>query len=158
MRQTLQPVSIRGTRFGAIAGALIAGFILIPLLRYEGAIKLAVCINASLALIVALVVPTRHIRLAVASVVALVLIVVAFQPATPESLLRVSPLNDTRGGDIRYYDVGRSSTVLLLERDGYFYLRTNGLPEASTDRRRCTSVAQFAAITGRSASHRTARC
>jgi hypothetical protein len=42
-------------------------------------------------------------------------------------------LNDLRSGDIRFYDVGRSATVLMLERDGYFYLRTNGLSEAATD-------------------------
>lgn len=116
---------------GAIAGALVAGFILIPLLRYEGAIRLAVGINALLALFVALMVPARQTRLAIASAVALVAVVAGFRPATPESLLRVSPLNDIRSGELRFYDVGRSSTVLILERDGYFYLRTNGLPEAS---------------------------
>ena len=118
---------------GAIAGALVAGFVLIPILRYEGAIKLAVCINAALALYVALLVPTRRVRLAVVSACVLLLVAVGFRPESPESLLRVSPLNDYRSGEIRYYDVGRSATVLMLERDGFFYLRTNGLPEASTD-------------------------
>ena len=118
---------------GAIAGALVAGFVLIPILKYEGAIKLAVCINAALALYVALLAPARRVRLAVASACVLLLVTVVFRPASPESLLRVSPLNDNRSGEIRYYDVGRSATVLMLERDGFFYLRTNGLPEASMD-------------------------
>jgi tetratricopeptide (TPR) repeat protein len=56
-----------------------------------------------------------------------------FRPSPPETLLRVSPINDVRSGEIRYYDVGRSATVMLLERDGYFYLRTNGLSEAAID-------------------------
>ncbi|MCY3732351.1 MAG: fused MFS/spermidine synthase, partial [Rhodospirillaceae bacterium] len=30
-----------------------------------------------------------------------------------------------------YYGVGRTSTVMMVAQDGYFYLRTNGLPEAS---------------------------
>ncbi len=63
----------------------------------------------------------------------MVILLVGFSPGPPEALLRVSPLNDLRSGDIRYYDVGRSATVLMLERDGYFYLRTNGLSEAAID-------------------------
>ena len=117
---------------GAIAGSIIAGFILIPLLRYEGAIKLAVVTNCLLALIVAASLPTRKLWFALPCS-ALLIALLAFQPAMPERLLRVSPLNDLRTGTLRYYDVGRSATVLMLERDGYFYLRTNGLPEASID-------------------------
>ena len=117
---------------GAIAGSIIAGFILIPLLRYEGAIKLAVVTNCLLALVVAIGLPTRKLGFALPCS-ALLIALLAYQPALPESLLRVSPLNDLRAGALRYYDVGRSATVLMLERDGYFYLRTNGLPEASID-------------------------
>jgi len=118
---------------GAIAGAVVAGFVLIPMLKYEGAIKVVVAINIALAIAAAFAVPPRRVTFAMGSVVALVILIVGFSPGAPESLLRVSPLNDLRSGDIRYYDVGRSATVLMLERDGYFYLRTNGLPEAATD-------------------------
>lgn len=118
---------------GAIAGAVIAGFVLIPILRYEGTVKLAVMVNILLALAVALAVPVRLSRLAGVAAASAILVLVAFRPAMPESFLRVSPLNDSRSGTIRYYDVGRSATVLMLERDGFFFLRTNGLPEASTD-------------------------
>ena len=116
---------------GAIAGAVVAGFVLIPILKYEGTIKLAVMVNAGLALVAATVVPPRRIALATGSATLLLILLLGFSPSAPEALLRVSPLNDLRTGDIRYYDVGRSATVLMLERDGYFYLRTNGLSEAA---------------------------
>jgi predicted membrane-bound spermidine synthase len=116
---------------GAIAGAVVAGFVLIPILKYEGTIKLAVMVNAGLALVAAIVVPPRRIALATGSATLLLILLLGFSPSAPEALLRVSPLNDLRTGDIRYYDVGRSATVLMLERDGYFYLRTNGLSEAA---------------------------
>lgn len=120
---------------GAIAGALVAGFFLIPLLRYEGTIKLVIATNLGLALVVALATAQRRKLFASVSAASLAAVVLLFNPASPESLLRVSPLNGLRDGNIRFYDVGRSATVLMLERDGYFYLRTNGLPEASTDMR-----------------------
>ena len=105
---------------GAIGGATIAGFLLIPLLRYEGAVKIAVMVNLLLALVVAMGIPRRDRRLVGASALIVVLVLVGFQPAFPEKVLRVSPLNDLRSGEIRFYDVGRSATVLMLERDGLF--------------------------------------
>jgi len=118
---------------GAILGAVFAGFVLIPILKYEGMIKLAVLINVGLAFVAAIVVPPRRIYLSIGSVALLAILILGFSPGSPEALLRVSPLNDARTGDIRYYDVGRSATVLMLERDGYFLLRSNGLSEAATD-------------------------
>jgi spermidine synthase len=118
---------------GAIAGAVVAGFVLIPMLKYKGSIKVVVAINIALAFAAAFAVPPRRVMFAIGSAAAFVLLLVGFSPGSPESLLRVSPLNDLRSGDIRYYDVGRSATVLMLERDGYLYLRTNGLSEAATD-------------------------
>jgi predicted membrane-bound spermidine synthase len=118
---------------GAIIGALGAGFLLIPMLKYEGAIKVVVSINVGLAFITAVAVPPRRSRFAIVSAALLAILLIGFSPAPPEALLRVSPLNDLRSGDIRYYGVGRSATVLMLERDGYLYLRSNGLPEAAID-------------------------
>jgi hypothetical protein len=103
------------------------------MLKYAGAIKLTVAINAGLALVAAFVITPRRIPYAIGSAASLLLLLVGFSPSPPEALLRVSPMNDLRSGEIRYYDVGRSATVLVLERDGYLYLRTNGLPEAATD-------------------------
>ena len=103
------------------------------MLKYEGAIKVAVAINVSLALVAAIAVPPRRVPYAVGSAAVLLILLFGFSPRSPEALLRVSPLNDLRTGEIRYYGVGRSATVLMLERDGYLYLRTNGLSEAATD-------------------------
>ncbi len=118
---------------GAIAGAVLAGFVLIPMLKYEGAIMVVVAINIGLAFAAAIAVPPRRVPFAIGSVAGFLILLIGFSPGSPDALLRVSPLNDLRSGHIRYYDVGRSATVLMLERDGYFYLRTNGLSEAATD-------------------------
>jgi spermidine synthase len=118
---------------GAIVGAVGAGFVLIPMLKYEGAVKVAVAINVGLAFVATVAIPPRRISYAIGTAAMLVWLLVGFSPSAPNALLRISSINDERSGDIRYYDVGRSATVLMLERDGYFYLRTNGLPEAAID-------------------------
>lgn len=116
---------------GAIAGAALAGFLLIPLLKYEGTIRWAVITNTTLALFAVLLVsPKQTVMLAISGLAALGAALL-YHPPWPEQILRVSPVDPYRSGEVRYYDVGRSSTVLMLERDGYFYLRNNGLPEAS---------------------------
>jgi spermidine synthase len=115
---------------GAVVGALLAGLVIVPTLRFEGATHLAV--GASLALGVAALVLVVRARLPwIVTVVAIALGgVIFFQPAVPERLLLASPLAVGSDGDIRYYDVGRAASVVVLERDGMFALRTNGLPEA----------------------------
>ncbi len=52
---------------------------------------------------------------------------------SPVAALVITAVMDMSSGEIRYYEVGRSATVLVLEEDGFFNLRTNGLPEASTN-------------------------
>ena len=118
---------------GAIVGAAVAGFILIPLLRYEGAIELAVTINVALALTASVLILRGRIGTAVASAVILAIVILAYEPLQPDEILRTSPVADDQNGEIRYYEVGRSATVLILEEDGFLSLRTNGLPEASTN-------------------------
>ena len=51
----------------------------------------------------------------------------------PENILRASSIVDRSEGEIIYYDVGRSATVIVFEEDGFLNLRTNGLPEAGTN-------------------------
>jgi len=119
--------------FGAIVGATIAGFILIPLLKYEGAIQLAVTLNAALALAASLLIVERQYRTALVTGIGLAVVTLVYRPELPEEILRTSPMTDEAGGEIRFYEVGRSATVLIFEEDGYFNLRTNGLPEASTN-------------------------
>ena len=119
--------------FGAIVGAAIAGFILIPLLKYEGAIQLAVTLNCALALAASLLLFGRRYRTAAVAGVGLIAVVLAYRPDLPEEILRTSPMVVEAGGEILFYEVGRSATVLVVEEDGYLNLRTNGLPEASTN-------------------------
>jgi spermidine synthase len=118
---------------GAIVGATVAAFFLIPALKYEGAIKFAVIVNALLALAAATLV-SKQPRMLVAAVVLFVVGLTAFyQPSMPEAVLRSSPVYASPDGELRYYEVGRSATVLVIEKDGFLSLRTNGLPEASTN-------------------------
>lgn len=118
---------------GAIAGALLAGFVIIPALRYEGAIRVAVAAGAALGIAV-LWLLTR-LRRSVVSAITLAALagVVMFHPGTPERLLRISPLNLPDHGRIAWYNVGRSASVVVLEQDGGLALRSNGLPEAAME-------------------------
>jgi len=118
---------------GAIVGATAAAFFLIPMLKYEGAIRVAVIINILLAVAAAVLIGKRNTVLVTVTAVALVGLGIAYQPAMPEAMLRTSPVMDEGNGEIRFYEVGRSATVLVLEESGFFNLRTNGLPEASTN-------------------------
>ena len=120
---------------GAIVGATAAAFFIIPALKYEGAIKFAVLLNVSLAL-AATTLLGRQTKALIAGVsVFLIGLFVLYQPQMPEAILRSSPVFAQPGVEIRYYEVGRSATVLVIEKDGFFNLRTNGLPEASTNLR-----------------------
>ncbi len=116
---------------GAIAGATLAAFFIIPLLKYEGTMKLAVLLNASLGLAAAFL-ATRRVRIAIAFPLIFFLGFLGFYyPKLPEAILRSSPVFPMPGGEIVFYEVGRSATVVVIEEGGSFYLRTNGLPEAA---------------------------
>ena len=125
---------------GAIVGATFAGFFLIPSVRYEGAIVFAVGLNLVLA-----VLATEFWRrserktLGVNPVVVglflsiTVLTFLFFRPTPPYKALLSSPLAGEvlTEEQIEFYEVGRSSTVLLASLDGYYRLRNNGLPESA---------------------------
>lgn len=117
---------------GAILGATAAAFFLIPLLKYEGSIKFAVVLNAALAFLAALCLSRQRRVQIVFSLVFTLGLLIWYQPKMPEDILRSSPVFAQPGGEIRFYEVGRSATVLVIEENGYLNLRTNGLPEAST--------------------------
>ena len=119
---------------GGILGSIAAGFFVIPALRYEGTIKLAVAASALLAVLcVVLLVERRRLVLGAGLAAAAIAGVLAFRPGVPERLLLSSPLNVGSVGEILYYDVGRSASVVVLQQDGGLALRTNGLPEALMD-------------------------
>ena len=118
---------------GAIFGAILAGFFLIPGLGFEGSIRVAVGINFALALWAAACVARPKpipVGLACAGIAA---VLVIYNPSRPQAVVSstgfvLSYLNQP---DEIYYGVGRSSTVMVLSEGGYIYVRTNGLPEAS---------------------------
>ena len=118
---------------GSIAGAILAGFYLIPWLGFEGAIKLAVMVNLILALWVLVCVAPP--RLAWSGTVAglIILTLAAYWPSRPLAVIASSGfllVEDPYSQEL-YFAVGRSSTVRLIEASGSYELRTNGLPEAS---------------------------
>jgi len=115
---------------GAILGASLAGFFLIPELSFTGATRLAVITNLVLAVVAALVFLRSHKLVVGLTLGCLLLGIGGFQPETPEKLLRYSSFGLPADGRIVYKAVGRSATVLAIEQDGYFEIRSNGLPEA----------------------------
>jgi len=119
---------------GAIAGALGAGFALLPGLGFEGTLNVGVALNLLLAAASALALRPRRTRLAGVALAAGVGL--AALPARPPwELLRFAPLEGRRGqGEIVYAAVGRSTSVLVLEQGSRLRLSTNGLPEADIDR------------------------
>jgi spermidine synthase len=115
---------------GCIAGALLAAFLLIPTMKYEGAIRVAVATSAALAVAFFFLLKRGRRQLLATAVIAGVAVFFAFRPPAPNKLLVTSPLNVPGDGRIVYYDVGRTASVVVLQQDGGLLLRTNGLPEA----------------------------
>jgi spermidine synthase len=118
---------------GAIAGATLAVFVLLPKTGFTGSIKLAAAGNCALALWVACCIAPRRVMLIGATAGSLLLCALVYAPARPQAVIAASGLPINFVGDPRevFYAVGRSATVLVLEENGVYYLRTNGLPEAS---------------------------
>jgi len=115
---------------GAILGALAAGFVIVPDLRFEGAMQVAVWCSVLVAVGALWLLQTPRLALAIGSTAILVIGMALFRPAPPTDLLRASPLKLDTSGFMRYYAVGRSSSVVVLEQNGSLAFRTNGLPEA----------------------------
>jgi spermidine synthase len=120
---------------GAILGAIAGGFLIVPALRYEGSVQLAVIASCVLACAACFVLfrPGRWFGIPV-TVVALATAVL-FIPKLPEALLRYSPLRLSGKGELLYYDVGRSAAVVALRLGDQISLRTNGLPDAAIEMR-----------------------
>ena len=116
---------------GAISGALASGFVLLTSLHFAGTICLAAGLNLFLALATAGL--TRPALRIVAGAAAACLAVLAIRPPeSPWEVLRYSGLSgNQQKGEITYYGVGRSSTVLLFDEDKGWRLVTNGQPEST---------------------------
>ena len=115
---------------GAIAGAIAAGFFLLPTFGFAATTAIAVLLNLTLAMMAALLRP--RLRIHVAFVAIAVASLAMWPPETPWEVLRQRPLSGSRAtGNVAFFAVGRSATVLVSEERGDWRLSTNGLPEAS---------------------------
>ena len=117
---------------GAIVGAVLAGFVLIPSLGFEGSIKAAVLINVCLALWTAAFIMRANPAFIGVCATALVSLTLVYQPSRPQAVVASTgfALDFHVAPQEVFYRVGRSATVMVLEEDGYYFLRSNGLPEA----------------------------
>ncbi|MCZ6506530.1 MAG: fused MFS/spermidine synthase, partial [Acidobacteria bacterium] len=116
---------------GAVVGALGAGYLMLPALRFAGTASAAAAASLVLALVGALVVRPRRVVLGAMAMAGLALVALV-RPATPWAVLRHGPLGHVEAvGEVVHYGVGRSATVLLLEQRTGWRLTTNGLPESS---------------------------
>ena len=118
---------------GAIIGAILAGFYLIPELGFEGTIRIAIVLNLGLALwALATIAKPKPVYLGLTAVL-LIAVILVYKPSRPIAAISSTGFIPNYLSNPReiYYGVGRSSTVFMVEEDGYYYLRTNGLPEAS---------------------------
>jgi spermidine synthase len=120
---------------GSILGSIGAGFFLLPWLGFLGMISLGCALNLGLAAFAVLASTAKpKLPLVAAAFGALVL---AIQPiGEPWNLLRAMPMSRSLAqGEVEYFAVGRSSTVLLVDQGGSWRLMTNGLPESVIEKR-----------------------
>ena len=119
---------------GSIAGALGAGFVLLPVLGFAGTLSAGVTANLGLAAFTALSTRPRCKSLAVAALISGA-VLIALPVSPPWTLLSSSPLTGKPNrGEIVYFAVGRSSTVMLFDQGTQFRLTSNGLPESMIER------------------------
>jgi len=115
---------------GAIVGALLGGFVLIPALRYEGTLALTAILSLLLALAgFALLMHTAW-RWWLAPGIVTLAAALLFRPAVPDALLHLSPVRKL-SGPLLYYGVGRSADVVVVGELHSLALMSNGLPEAA---------------------------
>jgi len=118
---------------GAIGGSVLTAFFLLPALGFEGTVKFAAATNFALALWVAVCVAQRRAVIIGLTTSGLLATALAYTPSRPDTVIATTafPISYNTDAQEVFYAVGRSATVLMLEENGYYYLRSNGLPEAS---------------------------
>jgi spermidine synthase len=119
---------------GAISGALASGFLLLPALQFAGSMRLAGFVNLALAATAAVLARPRMRGVIAVALCGLAALLVQ-RPETPWRVLRHSQTRTSAvSGEIAYYGVGRSSTVILFQQPTGWRLTTNGQPESRIDR------------------------
>jgi spermidine synthase len=121
---------------GGIAGAILAGFWLLPALGFAGSIKLAICSNGLLALVCLVCVARERLVAAAAVALGLLATLLFYHPTRSQAVLDPTKFLPGRLVEPRevFFEVGRSSTVLVVDDGSVYWLLTNGLAEASITR------------------------
>ncbi len=119
---------------GSIAGSIGSAFVLLPTFGLIGTVEVATFGSLSIAGFAAIVEAPRPRR--AISLAALVLVAgLVVRPEPPWTLLRHSVVaGGPLPGEVTYYGVGRSGTVLLFDQGPVWLLAANGRPEASIAR------------------------
>lgn len=115
---------------GAIFGAMLMGFYLLPQWGFATSAKILFSISLILALITAL---KSSKPIILTSFVSIVMLAVLLTPlSAPMQLLKYTVLGSkVQKGDVEYFGIGESTTVMLLDHGADMRLLTNGLPESS---------------------------
>ncbi len=117
---------------GGIAGAILAGFLLLPALGFGGTVKLVACLNLSLALLALALAPDPARKQVAGVALALVALIALYHPGRPQAVVsNLRLVGELAAPRELFYAVGRSATVLALEDRNRAWLFANGLPEAS---------------------------
>ena len=120
---------------GAISGALLTGFFIVPALGFGKTLQLAMLVSIALAAGVAAVLQPQR-KWAVPGAVAMALLTLfALRFERPDELIYAQIPDDKVQGAEYYYGVGRSATILMGDLDGFFHLSSNGLSESAIARR-----------------------
>lgn len=119
---------------GAIVGALLTGYFLLPALGFGLTLKAAMILSASLAFVTALLLKPRSMPLVAALAGMIAVIALLVHPARPDRLIYPQSADGQERSEERFFGVGRSATILMREIDGFINLTSNGLSESVVGR------------------------
>ena len=120
---------------GAISGALLTGFFILPALGFGHTLQLAMLVSITLAAGVAATLQPRR-KWAMPGALALAVVtLLGLRFERPDELIYAQIPDDKVQGEEYYYGVGRSATILMGDLDGFFHLSSNGLSESAIARR-----------------------
>ena len=120
---------------GAISGALLTGFFILPFLGFGYTLQLAMLVSIALAAGVAATLQPQR-KWAVPGAIAMaILTLFGLRFERPDELIYAQIPDDKVQGAEYYYGVGRSATILMGALDGFFHLTSNGLSESAIARR-----------------------